>query len=130
MQIDSIPNPTTSMMVHVLAQGPSGGWSINGRETNSLIENVKCKSAYVLNTATTPPRSTFNFDVPTILGVDHQAFHSDISVYSAVMGAGPSRNLHVTLAASAFAGTSQTLQVVVTFIVRVALWDPVVFGQS
>jgi hypothetical protein len=117
-------------MVHVLAQGPSGGWSIDGRETNSLIENVKCKSAYALNTAVTPPRSTFNFDIPEVIGIDRRAYEADLSVYSASMGAGPARNLHVLLAASAFSGTSQTLQVVVTFILRVALWDPVVFGQS
>ncbi len=130
IQIDAIASPTTSHCVTALVQGPSGGWSINGRSLDSLIENVKAKNIYALTSAVTPPRAVFDVDIPTYLGIGRVAYEADLSEWGASIAANPSRICMLNLATSAFAGTSETIQVVVTLVQHVVLWDPVVYGSS
>ncbi len=130
VQIDAIASPSTSHCITALVQGPSGGWSINGRSLDSLIENVKAKNLYALTTAVAPPRMSFDIDIAEYLGIGRLAYEADLSEYGAAIASDPSRVCMLNLATSAFAGTSETIQVVVTLVQHVCLWDPVVFGSS
>ncbi len=130
IEIDVIASPSTSHCVTALVQGPSGAWSINGRTTASLIENVKCKNVYALASAVTPPRLRMTIDLPTYLGIGRAAYEADLSQWSGAIGSNPSRVAVLNLATSVFAGTSETVQCVVTIVYHTKLWDPVVFGQS
>lgn len=129
VQVELIPNPNTAHAVALLVQGPSGGWSINGRDLFSLYENVKCKVQNVLNTATTPPVLRLSIDMATITGIGRLAYEAD-DTYAASIAANPAREIVMNLATAVYAGTSETVQAVVTFVQEVELWDPVVFGSA
>lgn len=130
VQIDAIVSPATSHAISAMVQGPSGGLNIGGQELSSLLENVKCKTLYALTTAVAPPSIRFRINIPSYLGIGRDAYEADLSLYSAAMGANPTRQCVINLATSAFAGTSEAIQVVVTLVLHVKFWDPVTFGQS
>jgi len=129
VQLDIIPNPATSHALCALVQGPGGGWSINGRDLFSLYENPKCKVATALATAVVQQTVRYNFDLTKITGIGRLVYEAD-DKYAAAITANPANEIVLNLATAAFAGTSQTIQVVVTFVQDVTFWDPVVFGSS
>ncbi len=130
VQIDVIPSPSTSHCVTAMIQGPSGGLNIGGTGLDLLIENTRTKNAYALATAVEPPTMRFSVDIAEYLGIGHEAYQADLSLWGAAMGANPTRTCYLNLCTSTFAGTSETIQAVVTLVYHVKLWDPVTFGQS
>lgn len=130
VQIDAIVSPSTSHLVTAMIQGPSGGQSASGKAMSDLLENVRCKNLYALTSAVTPPRTRFSIDIAKYLGIPREAYEADLSLWGAAVGANPSRTLFMNLATSAFAGTSETIQVVVTMVFHTHLWDPVTHTQS
>lgn len=130
VQIDAIVSPSTSHAITALVQGPSGGLNTGGQELSLLLENVKAKTLYALTTAVAPPRIRFSIDIAEYLGIGRDAYEADLSLYSAAYGANPTRQCVVNLCTCAFAGTSESIQAVVTLVFHVKLWDPVTYGQS
>ncbi len=130
VQIDVIPSPSTSHCVVAAVQGPLGGLGLSGLGVDQLIENVKTKSVYALATAVDCPAIRFSIDIAEYLGIGQAAYEADLSVWGAVFGANPTRTCFLNLCTSAFAGTSESIQVVVTMVFHTKLWDPVTFGQS
>jgi len=130
VQIDAIVSPNTSHCITALVQGPSGGQSADGKALSALLENVRCKNLYALTTAVTPPRIRFSIDIAKYLGIPREAYEADLSLWGAAVGSNPSRTLFMNLATSAFAGTSETIQAVITIVFHTHLWDPVTHIQS
>ncbi len=130
VQIDVIPSPSTSHCVCVLAQGPSGGWSLDGRPMASLVENTKVRNVVALANAVKEHTLRFHVDIEELIGIPKGALAMNLNEYSSLTSNTPSRACYLNLATSCYAGTSETIQVMVTLVQHVTLWDPIVFGQS
>ena len=130
VQVDAIVSPSTSHAITALVQGPSGGLNLGGQELNFLLENVKAKTLYALTTAVNPPRIRFSIDIAKYLGIGRDAYEADLTQFAASVGANPSAICMLNLVTSAFAGTSESIQAVVTLVYHVKFWDPITFGQS
>lgn len=130
VQLDAIADPTTAHCITALLQGPSGNMGLGGKPVDQMIENVKAKNLFVLGTATSAQTIRFNVDIAEYLGIGRDAYEADLSVWGAAFGSNPTRTMFLNLATSAFAGTSHSIQVVVTLVFDVKLWDPLTYEQS